>query len=99
MTIWLCREEGQEPESSGGLNWVSQIKAHLVITPGWNLCALNAGPEKGGVRQKAFVHASLTSSHTGRVSQKVEMLCRIREAKFSPRARGIVSGMSRKFKN
>lgn len=45
------------------------------------------------------MYASLTSSHIGFVSQKCEMLCRVREAKFSPRARGVVSGVSQKFKS
>lgn len=45
------------------------------------------------------MYASFTSSHIGFVSQKCEKLCRVREAKFSPGAIGIVSGVSQKFKS
>lgn len=67
-----------------------------MVLPGWNLCAINT--EKGGLRQKIFVGLPHFITHWC-VSQKAETLCRVRGAKFSPRARGIVSGMSQKFKS
>lgn len=60
---------------------------------------INKGLRTGGLRQKGSAHSSLTKAHTGCVSQKVEMVCRVREVQFFLRARGVVSGMNWTFKS
>ena len=79
-------------------NWTrcQQQKTAPTVLPGGSFSRIDA--EKGGLRLRGFVCTSLTWSCIGCISQKVEMLCRVREGKFSPRARGTVSGTSQKFK-
>lgn len=75
-----------------------QKKTALGACHRLELSCINKGPWKGGLSIKDLCMPPSPNQAQG-VSQKVEMLRGVGEAKFSLRARGVVSGMNQKFKS